>query len=104
MDRVAQIRRNGPPPYTEGNLTFTYAAYLGTLNDYMAQHAHGEDHDILIDAILESEYGLADKVNWVLGLVRVFNVVYPQLADLDFTTQATELEVPVTSSSWGATM
>lgn len=95
MDRVAKIRRNGPPPYTEGNLTFTYAAYLGALNDYMARNAHGEDHDILIDAILEPEYGLADKVNWVLGLVRVFNVVYPQLADLDFTTQATELDVPV---------
>ena len=45
--------------------------------------------------INEPEYGLLDKVNWVRGLMNVFNVVYPQLEDLDFTTQAAELEVPV---------
>ena len=45
--------------------------------------------------INEPEYGLVDKVNWLRGLMDVFNVVYPQLEDLDFTTQAAELEVPV---------
>ena len=45
--------------------------------------------------INESEYGLVDKVNWLRGLMDIFNVVYPQLKDLDFTTQAAELEVPV---------
>jgi pimeloyl-ACP methyl ester carboxylesterase len=97
MDTVETLRSNGPPPYTEGNLVFTYAAYLGVLNDYMALHAHGEgkDADILIDAINEPEYGLVDKVNWLRGLMNTFNVVYPQLEDLDFATQAAELEVPV---------
>ena len=45
--------------------------------------------------INEPEYGLLDKVNWLRGLMDVFNVVYPQLKDLDFTTQAAEIEVPV---------
>jgi pimeloyl-ACP methyl ester carboxylesterase len=45
--------------------------------------------------INEPEYGLLDKANWVRGLMDVFNVVYPQLEDLDFATQAAELEVPV---------
>jgi pimeloyl-ACP methyl ester carboxylesterase len=45
--------------------------------------------------INEPEYGLVDKVNWLRGLMGVFNVVYPQLKDLDFTTQAAEIEVPV---------
>jgi pimeloyl-ACP methyl ester carboxylesterase len=45
--------------------------------------------------INEPEYGLVDKVNWVRGLMDVFNVVYPQLEDLDFMTQAADLEVPV---------
>jgi surfactin synthase thioesterase subunit len=31
------------------------------------------------------------------GLIRSFNAVYPQLADLDFATQATTLQVPVYS-------
>jgi hypothetical protein len=29
--------------------------------------------------INEPEYGLLDKVNWVRGLMDVFNVVYPAL-------------------------
>ncbi|MCA9905793.1 MAG: hypothetical protein KC547_18180, partial [Anaerolineae bacterium] len=33
--------------------------------------------------------------NWLRGLVDVFTHVYPQLADLDFRTQAAELSVPV---------
>ena len=95
-ERIEALRRNGPPPYTEGNLTMTYASYLGVLNGYMAQHAHGEgaSADILIDAINEPEYGLLDKVNWLLGLMNTFNTVYPQIADLDLTTQAKELDVP----------
>ncbi len=97
LETVEALKRNGPPPYTEGNLTMTYAAYLGVLNDYMNEHAHGEgeDADILVDAIQQPEYGLLDKVNWVRGLIEVFNKVYPQLADLDFTTQANHLDVPV---------
>ena len=96
-ETVDKLRANGPPPYTDGNLSLTYMAYLGVLNDYMNEHAHGKgkDVDILVDAINEAEYGLFDKVNWLRGLMDVFNVVYPQLADLDFTTQAAELEVPV---------
>jgi pimeloyl-ACP methyl ester carboxylesterase len=41
------------------------------------------------------EYGLVDKVNHTRGLIDSFNVVYPQLADLDFAEQATQLQVPV---------
>lgn len=41
------------------------------------------------------EYGLVDKVNHTRGLIRSFNVVYPQLEDLDFRVQANELDVPV---------
>lgn len=92
---LERLRRNGPPPYTEGNLILTYATYLGVLNDYMAGRETGQDVDILIDAIREPEYGLLDKVNWLRGLMDVFNVVYPQLADLDLATQAAQLEVPV---------
>ena len=41
------------------------------------------------------EYGLVDKVQHTRGLIHSFNAVYPQLADLDFATQATTLQVPV---------
>jgi pimeloyl-ACP methyl ester carboxylesterase len=94
--RVAQLKQNGPPPYTQGNLSMTYAAYLGVLNDWMNSRAHGEgkDADILRDAIRAPEYGLLDKVNWLRGLMNTFNAVYPQLADVEFKDQAARLEVP----------
>jgi len=41
------------------------------------------------------EYGLVDRVNFARGLVDSFPVVYTQLRDLDFTTEAARLEVPV---------
>jgi pimeloyl-ACP methyl ester carboxylesterase len=41
------------------------------------------------------EYGYVDKINHTRGLIDSFNVVYPQLADLDFMTQADKLDVPV---------
>ena len=36
-----------------------------------------------------------DKINHTRGLIKSFEVLYPQLADLDFTTQAPKLDVPV---------
>lgn len=96
-ERLERLRRRGPPPYRSGNPLLHYADYLDVLNRIMSERApgEGEDHDILIDAILAPEYGLLDKVNWVRGLVQVFNAVYPQLEDLDLRTQAAELQVPV---------
>jgi hypothetical protein len=41
------------------------------------------------------EYGLVDKVNFDRGLIESYAVVYPQLRDLDFTTQAARLQVPM---------
>ncbi|PQJ27013.1 hypothetical protein BSZ35_18775 [Salinibacter sp. 10B] len=96
-ERLERLRRKGPPPYQSGNPILTYADYLDVLNRIMSERApgEGESHDILIDALLAPEYGFWDKVNWVRGLAKVFNVVYPQLEDLDLTTQAAEVEVPV---------
>ena len=44
---------------------------------------------------LAPEYGYVDKINHTRGLQESFQVVYPQLQDLDFITQAPRLEVPV---------
>ena len=36
-----------------------------------------------------------DKLNFARGLVESYAVVYPQLRDLDFTTQAARMDVPM---------
>jgi pimeloyl-ACP methyl ester carboxylesterase len=88
-----RLRRNGPPPYTGDGLVGKYLAYIDVLNDYM-----GEPHYAVVVPIVPvfaPEYGLVDKVNHTRGLIDSFSVVYPQLQDLDFTSQAKELDVPV---------
>jgi pimeloyl-ACP methyl ester carboxylesterase len=90
---VETLRRNGPPPYSGDSMLDKYVAYLDVLNDYM-----GSPHYTLIAPIvpfMAPEYGLVDKINHTRGLVESFQVVYPQLKDLDFTTQARKLDVPV---------
>lgn len=87
------LRRNGPPPYTGQNVVGRYVAYLDILNDYM--NAPRYTFIVPIIPFVAPEYGYVDKINHTRGLIDSFNVVYPQLADLDFMTQADKLEVPV---------
>ncbi len=88
-----KLRRNGPPPYRGDNVVFRYVDYLDVLNEMM-----GEPRLSLIVPIvpfLAPEYGLVDKINHTRGLIDSFNVVYPQLEDLNFIEQAPSLKVPV---------
>jgi len=90
---VQTLHQNGPPPYTGNGMASKYAAYLDVLNSYM-----GEPPILLtlqLASALTPEYGLLDKATYVRSFIDVFSVVYPQLRDLDFTTQANKLQVPV---------
>jgi pimeloyl-ACP methyl ester carboxylesterase len=90
---VETLRQNGPPPYTGDSMAWKYAAYLDVLNRYMG--ALPILQTLQLAAALTPEYGLLDKATYVRSFFDVFTVVYPQLQDLDFTTQANKLEVPV---------
>ncbi|MCA9911100.1 MAG: alpha/beta hydrolase, partial [Anaerolineae bacterium] len=96
-EAAERLRVMGPPPYSGGGMMWRYMDVVGVQNVYMDANAHGEGvgHNLMFDSLLAPEYGLVDKVNWLRGLVDVFTHVYPQLADLDFRTQAAELSVPV---------
>jgi pimeloyl-ACP methyl ester carboxylesterase len=87
------LRRNGPPPYSGDSLVMKYVTYIDVLNDYMGEPRYALAVPIL--PFFAPEYGYVDKINHTRGLVDSFNVLYPQLRDLDFTTQASRLEVPV---------
>jgi pimeloyl-ACP methyl ester carboxylesterase len=70
-----------------------YLAYIDVLYDYMGAPRYALVVPII--PLFAPEYGLVDKVNHTRGLIDSFAVVYPQLKDLDFTTQAHTLDVPV---------
>jgi pimeloyl-ACP methyl ester carboxylesterase len=87
------LRKNGPPPYSGAKTVGQYVAYIDVLNDYMGSPRYAVFVPIV--PMFAPEYGYVDKVNHTRGLIESFNVIYPQLRDLDFTTQAAKLEVPV---------
>lgn len=90
---VGTLQRNGPPPYTGEDMLDKYVTYLDVLNDYM----NSPHYTVIVPIVpfIAPEYGFVDKVNHTRGLIRSFEVVYPQLQDVDFTTQAAKLDVPV---------
>jgi len=90
---VEILRKNGPPPYTGENVTGRYVTYLDILNEYMGMPRY----TVIVPIIpfMATEYGYVDKVNHTRGLIESFDIIYPQLQDLDFMTQAPKLDVPV---------
>jgi pimeloyl-ACP methyl ester carboxylesterase len=90
---VKTLQRNGPPPYAGKDMLDKYVTYLDVLNDYM----HSPHYTVIVPIVpfIAPEYGFVDKINHTRGLIRSFEVVYPQLQDVDFTTQAAKLDVPV---------
>jgi pimeloyl-ACP methyl ester carboxylesterase len=90
---VETLRRNGPPPYSGPDMLAKNGAYLDILNEYMGEPRLSLA--IPIVPFLAPEYSLVDKVNHTRGFIESFEVVYPQLSGVDFTTQAARLDVPV---------
>jgi pimeloyl-ACP methyl ester carboxylesterase len=90
---VETLTRNGPPPYEGDGMAFRYVAFLDVLNDYMGAPRYTLVVPLM--PLFAPEYGHVDKVNHLRGLIESFTVVYPQLRDLDFRTQAARLDVPV---------
>ena len=94
--KVEQLQKQGPPPYYGKGVAMKEAAFLMDTFNYM-----NADPDIADDGfntfqdLASSEYGLYDKVNWFRGALDTLGIVYPQLWEVDFRTQATQLEVPV---------
>lgn len=91
---VDTLRHNGPPPYVGSDWVWKYGAFQAVLFSYMAAHA-GATKINMVDLLQASEYGLLDKVNYFRGIYDVLTVMLPQMQGIDFTTQATTLQVPV---------
>lgn len=87
------LKSYGPPPYSGNDLAEKYLAYIDVLNDYMNVPCCALMVPLV--PLFAPEYGYVDKLNHTRDLIESFTVVYPQLSDLEFTTQATSLDVPV---------
>jgi pimeloyl-ACP methyl ester carboxylesterase len=95
-EKVEQLKQQGPPPYYGKGVALKEAAYLMETYNYMnADPNINDDGFNTLQDLAGSEYGLYDKVSWFRGALETMDVVYPQLWEVDFRTQATQLDVPV---------
>ncbi len=94
--KLKALQEQGPPPYYGRGVARKVTEYLMVLSSYMnANPAIHSNYDTFGD-IAAPEYGLYDKVNYVRGLLRTMEAVWPQLWEVDLRRQAPRLEAPVT--------
>lgn len=95
-DKVEKLIAQGPPPYYGKRVALQQAAYLLDGFAYMNSNPAITNSGMnTFRDLAAPEYGLVDKVNWFRGVLDTLGVVYPQLWDIDFREQATQLDVPV---------
>jgi len=96
LQKVEQLKKQGPPPYYGKGTAMKEAAFLLETYNYMNEDPRiADDGFNTFQDLAQPEYGLYDKVNWFRGALDTMDVVYPQLWNVDFRQQATQLEVPV---------
>ncbi|HNS50796.1 MAG TPA: alpha/beta hydrolase [Anaerolineae bacterium] len=94
--KVEKLIEQGPPPYYGRRVAWKQATYLMDTFRFMNQNPAIADNDAnTLRDLAGVEYGLYDKVSWFRGVLGTLGIVYPQLWEVDFRTQATQLQVPV---------
>ena len=95
LQQAARLEAQGPPPYTGEGVAWKQVAYLKDTYAYMNQNPAIIGGFNTPRDLASPEYGLLDKVNWARGPLDTLGIVYQQLWDVDFRTQAPQLAVPV---------
>ena len=97
---VQTLEAQGQPPYLGSSPIQPYSTLFG--REYALFEApnikneeYRRDGDILLLMLKQPEYGWLDRVYYLLGLMNTFNVVYPQLQDMDFRLDAARFDLPV---------
>ncbi len=93
-DLAQRLENNGPPPYTD---VLAYEAALSYETEmYPYDHSsNSEGSGQMTENLFVREYTLLDQLHVLGATLDVFTVLYPQLQNIDFRTQAARLSVPV---------
>jgi pimeloyl-ACP methyl ester carboxylesterase len=91
---VDKLTRSGPPPYTsmldyEPALSYEQEVYPYS-HELNSEGAGGMSENIFV-----GEYTFLEQLHIFGGFLDTFSVLYPQIQDVDFRSQATKLDVPV---------
>ncbi len=96
---IKTLEKQGPPPYFGNNPIKPYATLFG--REYaifevpnIKSPEYRTEGDAILLMLKQPEYGWIDRIYYLLGMMNTFNVVYPQLQELDFREEATQFEIP----------
>lgn len=97
---VKTLETQGKPPYFGKSPIQPYSTLFGKeYAIFEVPNIKNEDYrrngDILMLMLKQPEYGWMDRIYYLLGLMNTFNVVYPQLQNLDLRETNTQFELPV---------
>lgn len=92
---ASKLEKLGPPPYTTGNYAMKSNTYISYLSAEMGANPEIYGHFDMIQEIFSSEYGILDSVNYLMGLINTYGVVYPQLYGIDLRNDYNKMEIPV---------
>jgi pimeloyl-ACP methyl ester carboxylesterase len=96
---AAQLRDFGPPPYDNlwayGVVMENYHHLEGDYDTPQAAVDRLEAADVGFWGMMGDEYTAVNKVNLFRGLMETFNVLYPQLQEIDFRRDVPVLNVPI---------
>jgi len=94
------LQAQGEPPYFGKSPIQPYSTLFGreySIYEFpnIKNEEYRRDGDILMLMLKQSEYGWLDRLYYLLGLMNTFNVVYPQLQEIDLRLDAVNLDLPV---------
>lgn len=94
--KIDELKNIGEPPYYGSEVTTNSMVYLNYLSSYMQQNPNiqNSSYQTMRD-IGSQEYGIFDKIYFLIGLMNTFNHVYPQLYDIDLRKDYANIEVPL---------
>ena len=96
---VETLKENGRPPYNGENVLGKYRPMLTNYAQYYRRENPYHEKDSSwyspLSILWIPEYNIVDKINVFRGMVNTFNIMYPQIQDVNFLKQATKFEVPV---------
>jgi pimeloyl-ACP methyl ester carboxylesterase len=97
---VQTLEKQGPPPYFGKNPIGPYATLFG--REYqlfevpnIKNAEYRRDGDAIMLMLKQPEYGWLDRLYYLLGMMNTFNVVYPQLQEMDLRRDTTQFDLPV---------
>ncbi len=91
---VASLTASGPPPYTD--MLDYESALTHEKGVYPYDHTgNSEGAGQMGENIFVEEYSLIEQIHIFGAVLDVFTILYPQLQDIDFRTDAIQLDVPV---------